>query len=172
MLVAKHLAHRSTPDQIFRRKFNKTYAYYTKHYATLLLPFIKAMIEDRQPRKFDTSAFNIDAVSLGRLVYRAIQWLSDNEEPNGDLLFSRFQASTKVAISKEKHCVYLMWKYPALIILDEAHCVKNIDSTQSRIIQAYNDIREDNHYSLYASATLWTRVIETKCFAVATRLEW
>lgn len=60
---------------------------------------------------------------------------------------------------------------PALMILDEAHCVKNIDSTQSRIMQRFNDL-EGEHYSIYSSATLFTRVIESKCFAVACKLEW
>ena len=61
---------------------------------------------------------------------------------------------------------------PALLILDEAQSVKNVDSTQSLIVQKYNELDGEYHRSLYSSATMFTRVIEAKCFAVATRLKW
>lgn len=60
---------------------------------------------------------------------------------------------------------------PALIVLDEAHAVKNVDSEQSLIMQAYSALAGD-HYSVYASATMFTKVIEAKAFAVGTRLRW
>lgn len=61
---------------------------------------------------------------------------------------------------------------PALIVLDEAQAVKNPDSTQSQIFQKFNELDGEDHRILFSSATLMTRVIETKVFAVATRLEW
>lgn len=61
---------------------------------------------------------------------------------------------------------------PALIVLDEAQSVKNINSTQSRIFQKYNELDGENHRILYSSATMFTRVIESKCFAVSTRLKF
>ncbi len=71
-----------------------------------------------------------------------------------------------------EHVIYqwLPLVSPSLIILDEAQGVKNIDSKQSRLFQAYNEV-EDAHL-ICASATLFTRVIESKVMAVATRLEW
>lgn len=59
---------------------------------------------------------------------------------------------------------------PELIILDEAQGVKNIDSTQSKMFQAYNEL--DGSHLVCASATMFTRVIESKVMAVATGLEW
>jgi len=73
-----------------------------------------------------------------------------------------------------EHVVYEWYPLlsPSLIILDESQGVKNIDSTQSKIFQAYNDMKGDNNYLICSSATMFTRVIEAKCLAVATRLEW
>lgn len=72
-----------------------------------------------------------------------------------------------------EHTIYTWYDMlaPGLIILDEAHAVKNVDSEQSKRMQAFNDLQGE-HYSIYSSATLWTRVIESKCFAVATKLNW
>jgi len=61
---------------------------------------------------------------------------------------------------------------PGLLIIDESHGVKNIESTQSRIFQAFNELDGERHRQIHSSATLFTRVIEAKCFAVATRLKW
>lgn len=71
---------------------------------------------------------------------------------------------------------YTYWKWaplmaPALMIVDESQGVKNIDSTQSKQFQAYNDL-EGDYYTIHSSATLFTRVIESKVLAVATRLQW
>lgn len=61
---------------------------------------------------------------------------------------------------------------PALLIIDEAQSVKNIDSTQSKIMQSFNELDGERHRVLFSSATLFTRVIESKCFAVSTRLQF
>ena len=61
---------------------------------------------------------------------------------------------------------------PGLLIIDESHGVKNIESTQSRIFQAFNELDGERHRQIHSSATLFTRVVEAKCFAVATRLQW
>lgn len=86
---------------------------------------------------------------------------------------SRFIKEDIVIVNGEEEIV-LKWKpmaAPALIILDESQGVKNIDSKQSKIFQAYNDLEGDYHL-ICSSATLFTRVIESKVLAVATRLKW
>lgn len=75
---------------------------------------------------------------------------------------------------EEKH-IYEWHPYvaPALIVLDESQSVKNPDSEQSKIMQAFNDIDDGGvHAQVHSSATMFTRVCEAKVFAVATRLEW
>lgn len=57
---------------------------------------------------------------------------------------------------------------PAILLLDECQQVKNIDSQQSQILQAYNEL--PNTYQIHFSATPFLRVCEAKCFAVSTRL--
>jgi hypothetical protein len=67
-----------------------------------------------------------------------------------------------------------MWRpyiNPILMIWDESHALKNLDSQQSQIGQAYNDIL-DNTWQIFSSATPYTRVIEAKCFAVSTRVPY
>lgn len=78
-----------------------------------------------------------------------------------------------VLVDGVEQVVYKWNKFaaPALIIIDESQGVKNIDSEQSKIFQAYNDL-EGDYYTIHSSATLFTRVIESKVLAVATRLEW
>lgn len=85
-----------------------------------------------------------------------------------------------VVVQGQEHIVF-KWKprgLPRLIIWDEAQVLKNIDSTQSRIAQALNDTTELVHgpeahrtVQIFASATPFMRLIETKCFAVATHTE-
>ena len=67
-----------------------------------------------------------------------------------------------------------VWKpkiHPVLFLWDECHILKNLDSQQSLIAQDVNNIpdRYDTKvYQIFSSATAGTRVIEFKCFAVAT----
>ena len=63
--------------------------------------------------------------------------------------------------------------HPAIIIWDECQVVKNEGSTQSKIAQAYNDIKSTQHtWQIFSSATPFTRVSEAKCFAVATKVPY
>ena len=65
------------------------------------------------------------------------------------------------------------WKWkkliqPCVLFLDESQGAKNKDSTQSKIIYAYNDIPE-NGVLISISATPFTKVSEAQAFAVSTR---
>lgn len=85
-----------------------------------------------------------------------------------------------VIVQGQEHIVF-KWRprsLPRLIIWDESQILKNIDSTQSRIAQALNDINTVTHgpeadrvVQVFSSATPFMRLVETKCFAVATRAE-
>lgn len=59
--------------------------------------------------------------------------------------------------------------HPVLVCMDECQGLKNEDSTQSKIMQAFNELKVPVK-QLYFSATAFMRVCEAKCFAVATRL--
>lgn len=79
----------------------------------------------------------------------------------------------EIKIDHGEEFVKYTWKHlihPRLIIWDECQCIKNEDSQQSRIAQAFNDI-SDYTFQLFSSATPFTRVIEAKCFCVATRIK-
>lgn len=98
---------------------------------------------------------------------------------NYDQLRSRF--GENFIEEKTKHSygdveIYFVWKplmAPTLMIWDECQSLKNIDSTQSKIAQAYNDIDDMfPTYQLFTSATAFTRVIEAKAFVVSTRLNF
>lgn len=72
----------------------------------------------------------------------------------------------------EAHLVWSWRKgvHPLFIFLDECQAVKNTDSQQSQILQAFNNIRDIPTYQVYFSATPFMRVAEAKCFAVSTRM--
>lgn len=64
-----------------------------------------------------------------------------------------------------------IWKWrkmlsPVVILWDECQALKNEGSTQHQIAAAVNDL--GNVVQVFISATPFTRVIEAKCFAVAT----
>lgn len=57
---------------------------------------------------------------------------------------------------------------PVVIIWDECQALKNEGSTQHKIAASFNNIKTPT-FQVFVSATPFTRVIEAKCFAVATR---
>jgi hypothetical protein len=64
------------------------------------------------------------------------------------------------------------WKpflYPICICWDECHWLKNPDSEQSKIGQAYNNIEDSNIIQIFSSATPFSRVEGAKVFSVATK---
>lgn len=70
----------------------------------------------------------------------------------------------------------LKWKWregvhPMIICWDECQILKNTQSQQSQIAQAFNDIRDVPTYQIFFSATPYMRVCEAKCFSVGTRLK-
>lgn len=98
---------------------------------------------------------------------------------NYDQLRSRF--GEQFIEERTKHSygdveIYFVWKplmAPTLIVWDEAQSLKNTESTQSKIAQAYNEIDDMfETYQLFTSATPFTRVIEAKAFVVSTRLNF
>ncbi len=72
----------------------------------------------------------------------------------------------------EKELSWIEPTSPSLIVLDEAQSVKNITSEQSIIFQKFNELDGEAHRILYSSATMFTRVVEAKAFAVSTRLKF
>jgi len=73
-------------------------------------------------------------------------------------------------------CETYEWKWkklmhPWLIIFDECHSLKNEDSAQSQIAQAFNNLPEGAAKQIFMSATPFTRIADTKCFTVACRAE-
>ena len=69
----------------------------------------------------------------------------------------------------------IIWKWrehlhPLIIFWDECQILKNTDSMQSKIAQAFSDIQIPKTYQVFFSATPFMRVCEARCFAVATRI--
>lgn len=70
----------------------------------------------------------------------------------------------------------IIWKWrpgvhPLVILWDECQALKNTNSQQSEIAQAFNNINDVETFQIFFSATPFMRVCEAKCFAVATRLK-
>lgn len=66
------------------------------------------------------------------------------------------------------------WKWrpfihPLVMVCDECHSLKNPDSQQSKIIQAFNQIPHNFTTAIHSSATPFSRVSGAQCFAVSTR---
>lgn len=85
----------------------------------------------------------------------------------------KFQWAIKreVKVENGQEHEIITWRvcHPAKIYWDECHGLKNEDSIQSRISQAFNDVAGDT-VQVFFSATPFLRVCECKCFAVATKL--
>ena len=70
---------------------------------------------------------------------------------------------------------HIKWKWrpgvhPLIIFWDECQILKNTDSQQSRIAQAFNEIDDPPTVQVFFSATPYMRVCEGKCFGVATKM--
>jgi len=61
---------------------------------------------------------------------------------------------------------------PVVLILDEYHCLKNTGSSQSKIVQAYNNITTGQKLVISSSATPFSKVSSAKVFAVSTGHKW
>lgn len=84
----------------------------------------------------------------------------------------RLWVTEKMEIRQGKEEYIWEWKKninPCVILWDECQALKNDDSTQHKIAAAYNDLKTNETYQLFVSATPFTRVSEAKCFAVSTR---
>lgn len=89
--------------------------------------------------------------------------------------FGKRFLTEEMSIIQGEEVVKWKWRknlYPIFIWFDENQALKNTDSIQSKIAQSYNDIEDDNITQIFASATPFTRVCETKCFCVATRIPY
>lgn len=65
---------------------------------------------------------------------------------------------------------WLPFLHPRLIIADEAHSLKNENSTQSKIFQALNEPPVCNKiFQIHMSATPFTRIADMKCFTCAVQ---
>ena len=63
------------------------------------------------------------------------------------------------------------WLIPCLIIWDESQGIARADAMQTRIANAVNNVKRIV-YQIDASATPFSRVIETKHFTCSTRIKW
>ena len=61
--------------------------------------------------------------------------------------------------------------YPVVLLLDECQAVKNEGSTQSQIIQAFAEIKTHDTYTVFISATPFTKVSEAKSFVINCHME-
>lgn len=123
----------------------------------------KASIVEQTKRVLDKQ-FGIDVVN--EVIVINIEQLRANF---GDMFIK-----WETLISEGNESICPIWKpkiHPVLFLWDECHILKNLDSQQSLIAQDVNNIpdRYDTKvYQVFSSATAGTRVIEFKCFAVAT----
>lgn len=80
----------------------------------------------------------------------------------------------KMEIVDGEETYYWTWRkniHPPILILDECQSVKNIDSTQSKIIQAYADLPGVRSFVMFLSATPFLRVTESKAFVLNCHIE-
>lgn len=75
----------------------------------------------------------------------------------------------KVTVVNGEEQVYWEWRkgmQPVVLLLDECQSFKNEGSTQSQIIQGYAEIPTKETYTVFISATPFTRVSEAKAFVI------
>lgn len=87
--------------------------------------------------------------------------------------FGELMVSCQTVVEFGEEHIKWKWKnfvHPCVIFLDECQSVKNEDSQQSRIMQAFNELTTET-YQVYFSATPFLKVSQAKCFAVSTRVK-
>jgi len=144
---------------------------YFEDYAGMypMLYVTKASIVN-QTQKVLTECFGLDDLDV----------MVTNVEQLRAMMGRIFLTEETIIVQGQEHIVF-KWRVrpmPRLIVWDEAQILKNIDSTQSRIAQALNDVTELSHgkeanklRQVFASATPFMRLVETKVFAAATKSE-
>lgn len=88
--------------------------------------------------------------------------------------FGSLMLDSKTIVQNGEEHVAWNWRpglHPFMIQWDECQILKNTDSTQSLIAQAFNKL-DTPHVQLFFSATPFMRVAEAKCFAIATKLRF
>lgn len=88
--------------------------------------------------------------------------------------FGELMLEWKTVVKHGEEETKWVWKpfvHPCLLLLDECQQVKNKDSQQSQILQAFNEITDQPTYQIHFSATPFLRVCEAKCFCVSTRIK-
>ncbi len=88
--------------------------------------------------------------------------------------FGELMVRTETVVKWGEEEVKWVWRkgvHPLIILWDECQILKNTDSQQSQLAQAFNEINDPETFQIFFSATPFLRVCEAKCFAVATRLK-
>lgn len=88
--------------------------------------------------------------------------------------FGELMVRTETVVYHGEEQIKWVWRrgvHPLIILWDECQILKNTDSRQSQLAQAFNDINTPETIQIFFSATPFLRVCEAKCFAVATRLK-
>lgn len=88
--------------------------------------------------------------------------------------FGELMVRTETVVHHGEEQIKWVWRkgvHPLIILWDECQILKNTDSQQSQLAQAFNDINVPETIQVFFSATPFLRVCEAKCFAVATRLK-
>lgn len=83
--------------------------------------------------------------------------------------FGTLMLEEKTVVQKGESHIVWSWReitHPRLFIIDESHLAKNVDSTQSKIIQAISTIKDPKVKVICMSATPFMRVVEAKYLCV------
>lgn len=135
----------------------KTFSPWAKAYIT------RASIVEQTKRVLEKQ-FTIDTVNETQVIN--IEQLRSS--------FGELMVRSETIVERGEEHIKWKWRpnlHPTILYLDECQAVKNTDSQQSQILQAFNDISAET-YQIHFSATPFMRVCEAKCFAVSTRLKF